>query len=259
VQPPPPPPTLCADSFNSARLCASDTPIDDVTCEALGCREQGYTCANADCGDGSGCSPRCITQGWFFPGVPTTPITYSCPGDDKTKIAEPCVFKPLLGQATCEDGIKCDPGMMCGNYKCDGVCGPMCVPMPPPTMFPWAGDSGEGGFEGGSGGGSPCPGGTPMKQCTSDVCATTSCPEGQSCHTSPCNCTAICSALGIKYKGPVNLGGAKAGVARAGQKWIKGLKTRKCAQGKAVQPKTCKGDPCDDKKCNEKTQTCVRE
>jgi hypothetical protein len=55
MQPPPPPPTLCVDSFNFDTLC--DTPIDDATCESLGCREKGFTCAAADCGDGSGCTP----------------------------------------------------------------------------------------------------------------------------------------------------------------------------------------------------------
>jgi hypothetical protein len=75
---------------------------------------------------------------------------------------------------------------------------------------------------------------------------------------SPCNCQAVCGA-DIKYKGPVNLGTAKGGSARGNNKWIKGLKTRKCVRGKAVEPETCKGDPCEDKKCNEKTHTCVRE
>jgi hypothetical protein len=247
LQPPPPPPTLCADSYNYATLCR--TPIDDATCQALGCSDNGYTCAAADCGDGTGCTTRCITQGWYFPGVPMTPISYTCPRDGT--VAEPCSFDPLPGQATCDD-LTCDGGMMCGDYSCSGTCGPMCVPLPPPQMFPWMGV----GQIGGGGGDSPCPNGGPMMLCKVDACATT-CPKGQTCHTSPCNCTAVCFD-DKKYKGPVSLGKGRDG-RTAGSNKLKGLKTHKCVQGEAVEPKTCKDDPCDAKQCNEKTHTCVRE
>ncbi|WIA44063.1 hypothetical protein OEZ86_010424 [Tetradesmus obliquus] len=74
--PPPPPPTLCADSYSYATLCKA--AINDETCKSLQCAEKGFSCAAADCGDGSGCTTKCVTQAYFFPGAPTTPLVYSC-------------------------------------------------------------------------------------------------------------------------------------------------------------------------------------
>jgi hypothetical protein len=248
LQPPPPPPTLCADSYNFATLCKA--AIDDATCQSLQCAEKGFTCAAADCNDGSGCTTRCVTQGYFFPGIPTTPLVYSCKDGS---VAKPCSFEPLPGQATCNDNITCDGGMMCGDYECGGTCGPMCVPLPPPTMFPIFDEVGGGG----GGVNSPCPRGAQVQQCKANMCATTKCADTEVCYQSPCNCQAVCVTTKT-YKGPVNLGTVKDGKT-GGSTALRGERVRKCVKGTAVAPRTCRGDPCDEKKCDPATQKCVRE